>query len=124
MKTSVKTLLQKRQGLEKFLNTDLKGVTGFKFRKINRQLTEIFQDYDQSILSLLRAYGKENGNGQFTVEKENIEEFNKEYEKLLDEEIELDFNPIKIKELSEKDLESLELSSKDWDSIDTILIEE
>jgi len=120
----LKTLIQARTSIMKFLETELSGAVGFKFRKINRELSTIFQDFDASFLSLLKNYGKQQESGQFIVEKENIIEFNNEYEKIMDEKIELNFKPIVFTELQEKDFENLKLSPKDWDLLEGILIQE
>lgn len=81
--------------------------SGFRLRPVTRKVIRFFTDLEESRLSLVNKYGESyidaQGNEGTRVKKEFLEDFNKEYNSLLDEEIDLIVsNKLKIADLDGK----------------------
>lgn len=113
MKTTLNELVQKADSLEKLLNKELPIKTAFKLGKLANKIKEELIDYYKLRDKLIEKYGSEK-NGQIIIDqndKEAVKNFMKENTELLSLEITLPYEPIKISELGELKLSSVDMGN-------------
>lgn len=100
--------------LNEIVEMDIKAIEAFKLMKIIKHLDEVVQNRQKAEMNLVKKYAiknedgslklplDENGNemqGSFEVSDEDKEEFNKQFNDLLEYENKIDFDPIKFENL-------------------------
>ncbi len=100
MKIKVGELLAKRESIEKLVDTKTPAVVSFKLAKIVRVVNEELTTFDKTKNDLVKKYSKEkNDEGEdfITVDSPEMDEFMKEFDPLVNSEVELEFTPITLK---------------------------
>lgn len=107
MKITLRELLQIDGALGRVLEAPLPIKTAFKFRRLVKLLRTDVQALEETRKMLIERYSVEEG-GRRRLIDDSKEEFEQEYQELMDQEIEFDFEPVSISELS-----GLSLSAKE-----------
>jgi len=108
MKITLRELIQIDSALGRVLEAPLPIKTAFKFRKIVKLLRTDVQVLEETRKMLIERYSVAEESGRRRLIEDTREEFEKEYQELMDQEIEFDFEPVSINELS-----SVSLSAKE-----------
>jgi hypothetical protein len=104
MKIKLSSLLAKKEALIQLVNKQLPVRASFKLGKTVRLINTELSEYEKVRTDLVKKYGKETENGDFTVIKDTPEmkSFQEELSQILDEEIEIDIQPISLSDLGEE----------------------
>jgi hypothetical protein len=98
------TLLQLKEiepSLMKFINSVLPAKTNFRLIRFSTALTRAMGDLEEARVKLVENMGTAQKEGGFKVEgKKENEEFDREWNKLLEEKIDLEVRPVPLSELS------------------------
>ncbi len=116
-KIKLNTLLNAKQAIEKLMKQDLPVMVSFKISQFVKRYNREYTVFIEKKKKLFEEYGEEK-DGQFTIKKENSEQFNEDIEKLLDIEVTLEVEKIKLISLA-----TIKLSPMDLNNLE-ILIEE
>ncbi len=87
--------------LNKVLTFDLPIKTSWKLTKISKILSEEVATIEDQRIKLVKKYGEEQEDQNVQVPKENFEDFLTEFNELLSEKQEFDFESISIDELGD-----------------------
>ncbi|MHA1408886.1 MAG: hypothetical protein ACTSQY_00960 [Candidatus Odinarchaeia archaeon] len=106
-------LVQAKPVLEKLFNTDLGVKTGWKLLKNLKKVNEYYKLFEINKHKLVVKYGKptEDNPDMIKVTKENQNAYYKDFEDLLNEEINTVFGKVSLNEINNASLTTLELSS-------------
>lgn len=109
IKTSV--LINSTEVLQKLAKTELKAKIAWQVARVLRAVEEEFQTFNDTRLALINKYGEKDANGELIADENNnckippahLAAFNKELNDLLNEEISINANKIKIENLENLD---------------------
>lgn len=99
MKITLGKLKSSEQGLSKLSNSALPINLAFRISKLLKEVTKELIEIEEFRKKLVQKYGKDNGDGNISVEQENIDAFVQEFNVLLGDSIEIAFEQIKATEL-------------------------
>ena len=116
-KIKLNTLLNAKQAIEKLMKQDLPVMVSFKISQFVKRYNREYTVFMEKKKKLFEEYGEEK-NGQFTIKKENNKQFNEDIKKLLDTEVTLEVEKIKLVSLA-----TIKLSPMDINNLE-MLIEE
>jgi len=100
--------------VNEIVDMDIKAIEAFKLMKIIKEIDEIVKNRQKAEMNLVKKYAEKDedgslklpldgeGNeiqGSFEVSEDNKEEFNNQFNELLDYENKIDFDPIKFENL-------------------------
>lgn len=94
--------------------------TSYWIAKNTKKISKELGTVEEKRKELVSKFGKENENKELSVPQENLEAFHKEFQELLDVEIDVDIKPIYIGEFT---LET-KLSGQDMIAIDYLFTDE
>lgn len=80
---------------------ELPAVTAWRLAKASRVLVPEIEAYEKVRVDLVKQYGKELEDGNWNVSKENIEEYQEEIRKVLEQEVVVDFPLISLEMLGD-----------------------
>ena len=86
-------LVVAEQPMARLMEQKMSALTAYRLALIARQVEPHLEAFKKQRLEIARRFGEEK-DGQVTVPKERMEEFLKELQPLLDEEVEIKFRPI------------------------------
>lgn len=91
---------------------ETKGVVGYKIARNLRMINDELKDYYQFKQTLFEKYGElaEDGNLIIKKDSENYQDFLKEYEPVMNQEVEFDFRKVTEEELIESGLNAGQIS--------------
>lgn len=106
---TLETIINSADSLRALAQKELKGKTAYRVSRMLRELDKEYTLFNETRSELIKKYGAkdENGellvneNGDYTLEKDHVDEFYKEINDLLRNEVELNANKIDINELAE-----------------------
>jgi hypothetical protein len=101
MKIKLGELKNAETSLQKLIEKDLNIKIAYKLGKLIKIISAEFKEIEDSRVKLIKKYGKEDENKNIQVLPENNEKFYIEFQQLLDEEIDIDFEPLALEELGE-----------------------
>jgi len=119
MKIKVRKLVEMKPSLQKLITQDIPVKTAFKVGKTIKVLEKEYEVYEESKRKLFKKYGEENIDGNLKIKEENIKVFNEDLEELMNIEVDIELQKIKIGELGE----DTKLAGIDMFNLD-ILLEE
>jgi len=111
---TVSVVLSSVEALKELSNKDLSINISVKLVKIIKELNEVLEVYDTKRNELYIKYGEEIENGSMKILDENLETFNKEFDVLKEEEIDIEFEQINVSNLSDINMKTSTLMSLDW----------
>jgi len=117
MKIKLMTIKSIEDSLQKLMNKELNVRIAYRLAKVLKIITTELQEVEKARIELIRKYSdapKQDGksdpvSGQVQVAKEKEQEFFKEFNELLQEDVEIEFEPIDISELDDIKLSPLDL---------------
>ena len=106
---TLENIINSAESLRALAQKELKGKTAYRVSRMLRELDNEYSLFNETRAELIKKYGvrDENGelvvseNGDYTLEKEHIEDFYKEINDLLKNEIELNVNKIELDDLGD-----------------------
>lgn len=98
-----KHLRNNQDFLTEIMSVQLPPRQAMKLGKAAKQLVDLFNEFENFRIELVKKYGEQNGD-EFIVKEENKADFTKEFNEALDSEVELDIEPIKIEYLEESNI--------------------
>jgi len=111
MKLKVKEVLSMKEVLQKLIGQDLDTVVSYDVEEIVSSINEELATYNKTKTKLIKKLGKEDKDKKtIVVEKENIEKYNKELVKILEKEVEIKGNKIKVSRLEGSKLNVIEVA--------------
>lgn len=90
-------------GISAIINA--KGVpikVAYDLSKIGRKLAEEIELYGKKRFELIKEFGTESENDTWTVQPEKLKDFAAKHDELMDHEVEIGVNPIKLEQLGDK----------------------
>lgn len=120
MKLSMEKLVQIKPSLQTLLSQDIPVKTSFKLTKWIKTLNPEYESFEENRKKLFEKYGEKNIEGNVEIKPKNIEIFNKQLRELLDIEVDVKLDKIKLEDLGEK----IEISPLDLSNLVGILIKE
>lgn len=119
MKFKLFELKNMEKSLGNLLMKELNIKLSYRLGKFLKKVNEEFNELEMSRVKLVKKYGKhEENSDKYEVLPENINNFSNEYNQLLDEEIQIDIEPICLEELGD-----IKLSPVDMMLLERIIIE-
>ncbi|QBP06952.1 hypothetical protein [Virgibacillus phage Mimir87] len=100
MKLAVQEVYNLTEGLNEIINKELSAVTGLKIHRNHKKLVEEFKSADEVRKKLVEKYKeKDLEDGGVRLKKDKIEDFQKELDDLMKQEVEIKLSPIMLSEL-------------------------
>ena len=104
-------IIDSTEALRTLMTKPLKARTAFAVARIAREVEKEYNLFNQSRTELIQKYGEKDENGElkvteegnYTVSKDNIAEFNASFQELLDTEIEINAEPVSMDDLGDVD---------------------
>lgn len=118
MRIQLKNLVNSQKSLNRIIDQDLPIATAYKLSKLAKAVREELSSIEEARIKLIQKYG-EDTEGSWKVKKENEPKFHEEMAELLDQEVELNCDPIKVADLGA----SFTLSAIDVANLDTLISE-
>ena len=114
MKLKNRELLMIADSLNRLITKDYPVTLSFKLSKLTRLVNQELEDYNKSFQSLWEKYGQPiEKSGEKTGEKEikheNRKTYTDELEKLLDQEADINFQPIPLKDFGDTTIQTRDL---------------
>lgn len=97
--------------LRTFLSKELPVRTAYRFSKLTKQLEKELGELEENRRNLVKTHGDEIDGGRFQVTEDNKDVFAKQYQELLDYEIDVNFQPVSVNELGEIHMSSIDLAN-------------
>jgi len=116
MKVKLAFLVQ-NEALNKLVDKPMDALTSFRIGKTVASVQSELEAFEKTRQSLLEKYGTKTADGEaleIKPEHKNWKHFVKEYEELINEEVELDAKKIKISALKEVKMSAKDLIALDW----------
>ncbi len=107
-------IAETEKNLQSIPEMELPAQIAFRLARLAGQCLTELKQYHQTFNELLIRYGQDQGNGQFKITLEKMDEFNQEYEALRDVTIELSGDPISIKDFGDTTLKVGDLMALDY----------
>jgi len=96
--------------MNKLIDAELPAKVSFRLARLMREMNEALKHLDEERAKLIKKYGKENGDGNITVSEENKEQFVNEFNDLLAEQIDINWEKMNPEELGDTPLSVGEIS--------------
>jgi len=111
IKLKVKDVFDMDSVLTKLVERDLPIKISFKLGKFVKALLDQARGIEESRVALMKKYTKQDDNGKFIIDPDKAEDFRKEFDELLKEDITLLLDPLPYSILTEIDY--LSISTRD-----------
>lgn len=116
IKVKMSQLLDSTETLKKLSNMQLKARLAFQIGRVLKAADSEITNFNEARMNLIKKYGEKDENGDLktdekgncTIPNESTEEFGHELNDLIETEVEINANPIKI-----ADLENLDFTPSD-----------
>ena len=105
----LKTILESKDSLQELITQSMPINSAFKISKIQRELNNILEIFDNRKKDLFSKYGEDN-----QIIKENEEIYIKEYTILLEEELDLEIEKVSIDKLGNISIAPAHLTNLGW----------
>jgi len=111
MKVTLEQIKNSHEAVKKLLNTELPVRAAFRLSNLAKATVDLIERIEETRMELVKKYGKEDAKGNFNVEAEKVEEFYKEFNEFLQEEVTLTLEPLNIDLIEGVKLTTIELIS-------------
>lgn len=102
------------KNLNNLLSKEVKGSIAFDLISNIKEIKIHVENYNIIRNSLFKKYGEEKENNSSAIKPENIEQFKKEMEELLDKDIDVNIKKIKKEVLNNIQIKPIELMGLEW----------
>jgi len=115
MNVKLADIFMSKDALQKLLQSDLPVKTAFRISRIAKKINDVFNDIEEQRIKLVNKLGEvQEGSDEIKVPPDKLKEFHAELSSLLEEEIELDIEKIKLSELGDIKLRPVEIASLEY----------
>ena len=112
MKLTIREVAPMLQSLESLMNVPLPAKESYRLGLVAKQIQDKLVVYEQTRHKIVTKYGEKiESEGVIRVKPENAEQFGREMEGLLAEEIEVNFTPISISLLGESKMSARDMAN-------------
>lgn len=117
IKITVNDMVKSTETFSKILKQSFKGSLAFKIARIARELEKEMQTFNEERVKLIEKYAEKNENGDFVTDENNnikinnskIDEINKEFDSLLNTELEINAEKLLINNIDDFELTPQEM---------------
>jgi len=110
MKVNLGEIYVSTSVMSKLIDAPLPAKISFRLARLMKEMNEYLKHLDEERTKLIKKYGKENGDGNITVSEDNKEQFVNEFNDLLAEEIEINWEKMNPEDLGNTPLSVGEIS--------------
>ena len=111
MKVKIKDIYSCRNALAKVASSEMPINMSFKFARMLKALNEEYSTIEEQRVGLVQKHGEKVSDSEHQIKSdEQKEKFMKDFEKLLDEEIDVDYEKISINDMQGINISPQELS--------------
>jgi len=117
MKVTVLNILNSKSLLETLSKSQMKMGVAYSVGKLLKEVQDITISFEERRNNLVKKMGKldeKTGNYGFEDNEKGLEQLNKKVKALADEEIDLSFSPILLKDLGDIETTPIEIAAADW----------
>jgi len=112
MKLKLMQIQNAMPALQKVLNAELPVKVAFRLSRLAKAVGDVAKDIEQQRANLVKKYGEEVEGGRpgdYRVLDENISQFQQEFGELLQEDVRLDTEPVKLEALEGVKLTAIDM---------------
>lgn len=109
MKFALGEIRELKDPIANFLDLTVPVKVAWKLNKLVKALDKELSDIEEARISLVQKYGETDAEGNIQVTPEAMIAFTTEFNELLSEEVEIDFEPIDIEALGDIELTTKQL---------------
>ena len=110
MKVSLGEIYMSTSVMNKLIDMPLKATLSFRLARIMRDINDILKNLEDERSKLIKKYGQDSGDGNITVSEQNKENFLDEFQSLLEDKIEINWEPIDTDSLGDSTISVAEIS--------------
>lgn len=114
MKLKLMQIINAKDSLVELSQKDLAVMASYRVAKILKKIDPEIAIYEDERIKLIRKYGEESEPGRLQVKQENIPEYVKELETLVQQEVDIDIQKVKISEIGNIDIKPAVLINLDF----------
>ena len=115
----LKQLIDAQDALYRLANAPLPAAVAFRLKRVLRVVNPELQTYEQARVNLASSLGKLSEDGsQYRIHPKKRLEFNEQLEALWDEEVEMNFKPLRIGDLGDTAVTAADLLALEWLFVD------
>ena len=113
MKIKLEKLKIMEKSLSKLLDKELDVIVAYKISKLVKQTTQDLTILEENRIKLVRKYSSKEAakDGTVSVDRDKQMDFHNEFRKLLEQEVEVDFEPIPMEQLGDIKLTPIDILS-------------
>lgn len=94
MKVSMGEIYMATSAMNKLIDAELPAKLSFRLVRVMRELNDALKSLEEQRSKLIKKYGQEDGDGNITVSEDNKNQFVNEFNELLGEQIEINWEQI------------------------------
>jgi len=111
----LKQLIDAQDALHRLSHAPLPAAVAFRLKRVLRVVQPELQTYEEARVKLASSFGKISEDGsQYIVPPEKRPMFNEELEALWNEEVDLNFQPLRIEDLGDTAVTAADLLALEW----------
>ena len=118
IQVQVRDIINSMDTMKLLIEKPLKARVAFRVAKLVREIDKEFELYNSERDKLIKKYGMKDENGELIIDDEgrgrlsdeNIPKFNQEIQEMLDNEVELNAQPIALADLGEEEFTAIQLA--------------
>jgi len=114
MNVQVGKVVASVEALQRLVAEKVPALTAFKLARITRQVETVIGDFEKARIGLVKQYGEPQEDGSATVKPENIPAFQAEFSQLIESEVALEFEPVKLESLGDIQLTTADMLALDY----------
>ena len=118
IKLKISDLLNSTEALQKLAGKELKAKLAWQVSRVLKLAEKEIQDFNETRMNLIKKYGEKDENGELVTDENNnckinnesINDFSNELNELIESEIEINANKIKIEDIENIDFTPAEMT--------------
>ena len=118
IKLKISDLLNSTEALQKLAGKELKAKLAWQVARVLKLAEKEIQDFNETRMNLIKKYGEKDENGELVTDENNnckinnefINDFSNELNELIESEIEINANKIKIEDIENIDFTPAEMT--------------
>ena len=115
----LKQLIEAQNALHHLSNAPLPAAVAFRLKRVLRVVNPELQAYEEARVKLAASFGELSEDGrQYIIPTEKMPAFNAEFEALRNEEVTLNYQPLRIEDLGDTVVTAVDLMALEWLFVD------
>lgn len=94
MKVSLGEIYMSTSVMNKLIDMPLPARMSFRLARVMREMNDILKNLEEERSKLIKKYGQDNGDGNITVSETNKDMFLEEFQSVLEDQVEINWEPI------------------------------